>query len=46
MKEQNQIVLENELFASIKGHLCFTKRHLDNSEGQVEVESPQIGSYY
>ena len=25
-----------------KSHLCLTKRHLDNLEGQVEVKSPLI----
>ena len=40
MKEFNQIVLQKEFFASIKEHLCLTKGHLDNPEGQVEVEPP------
>ena len=40
MKEFNQIVLQKEFFASIKEHLCLTKGHLDNPEGQVKVVSP------
>ena len=40
MKELDQIVLQKGLFASIKGHLCMTKGHLDNPEGQVKVASP------
>ena len=28
-EELNQIFLEKGLFASIKGHLCLTKQHLD-----------------
>ena len=46
MKELDQIVLQKVLFASIKGHLCLTKMHLDNPERQVVVESPLIGSYF
>ena len=38
MKELNQIVLQEGLFASITGHLRLTKGHLDNPEGEVEVE--------
>ena len=38
MRELDQIVLQNGLFASIKGHL-------GNPEGQAEVESLLIGSY-
>ena len=41
-----QIVLEKGLFASVKGHLCLTKVHLDYHEGQVEVESPIIESCF
>ena len=41
MKELDEIVvLQKGLCASIEGLLCVTKEHLDNSEGQVEVESP------
>ena len=40
MKELDQIVLQKGLFASIKGHLCLAKGHLDNPKGQVGVESP------
>ena len=40
MKEFNQIVLQKEFFASIKEHLCLTKGHLDNPEGQVKVVPP------
>ena len=41
MKELDEIVvLQKGLGASIEGLLCVTKEHLDNSEGQVEVESP------
>ena len=40
MKELHQIVLQEGLFASIKGHLCLTKGHLGNPEAQVEVELP------
>ena len=39
MKELDQIVLQKGFFASTKGHL-------HNPEGQVEVESPQIGSFF
>ena len=39
-KELDQIVLQKGLFASITGHLCLTKGHLNNPDGQVEVESP------
>ena len=46
MKELYQIVLQKGLFASIKEHLRLTEGHLDNTEGQVEVESPLIGSYF
>ena len=46
MKELGQIVLQEGLFTSIEGHLYLTKGHLDNPEGQVEVESPLIGSYF
>ena len=42
----NQIVLVLGLFPSVKGHLCLTKGHLDNSEGQVEVKSSLPGSYF
>ena len=28
------------LFAYIKDHLCLTKGHLENPEGQAEVELP------
>ena len=41
MKELDQNVLQKGFFASIKGHLCLTREHWDNPEGQVEVESPQ-----
>ena len=37
MKELYQILLRKRLFGSMKGHLCLTKGHLDNREGQVEV---------
>ena len=33
MKELDQIALQKGLFASIKGHFCLTKGHLDNTEG-------------
>ena len=33
-----QVVHGKRLFASIKGHLCLTKRYLDNPEWQVEFE--------
>ena len=48
MKELDQIALQEGLLTSIKGHLCLTKGHLDNPEGQVKVESPPpiIGSYF
>ena len=36
----DQIVPQKGLFTSIKGHLCLTKGHFHNPEGQVEVESP------
>ena len=41
-----EIVLEKGLFASINGHLCLTKRHLDTSEGQVEVKFSLIKSCF
>ena len=40
MKELVQVILQKGLFASIKGYLSLIKRHLDNQEGQVEVEPP------
>ena len=40
MRELDHLVLSKGLFASIKGHLFFTKGHSDNPEGQVEVEPP------
>ena len=46
MKELDQIILQEGLFASIKGHLCLTKGHLNISEGQVEVDSPLIRNYF
>ena len=46
IKELDQIAVQERLFASIKGHLCLRKGHLDNPEGQVDVESPLIGSYF
>ena len=46
MKELDQIVFQERPFISIKGHLCLTKGHLYNPEGQVEVESPLIGIYF
>lgn len=42
IKELNQTVLQKGLFALIKGHLCLANGHLDNLEGDVEVESPLI----
>lgn len=38
--ENEEIVLGKGLFTLIKGHLCFTKEHLDKLEEQVEVKSP------
>lgn len=38
--ENEEIVLGKGLFTLIKGHLCFTKEHLDMLEQQVEVKSP------
>ena len=46
MEELDQIVLQTGLFASIKGHLCLTKGHLDHPEGHPEVESALIRSYF
>ena len=46
MKELDRIVLQKGLFASMKGHLCLTKGHLDNPEGQAENEFPLIRSYF
>ena len=46
MSELDQISLQERLFASVKGHIRLTKGHLDNPEGQVEVESPRIGNYF
>ena len=46
MKELEDIVLQKGLFASVKGHLCLTKGHLENPEGQVQVESTLIGSFF
>ena len=40
MNKLNQIVPKKGHLTSIAGSLCLTKRHLDNPEGQVEVESP------
>ena len=46
IKELNLIVFKKGLLVSIKEHLCWTKGPLDNPEGQVEVESPLIVSYF
>ena len=46
MKKLDQIVLQKGPFASIKGQLCLTNGHLEHPEGQVEVESSQIRSYF
>ena len=46
MKELNQIALLKGLFDSTKGHPCLTKGHLDNPEGQEEVEFPLIEHYF
>lgn len=40
MNKLNQIVQKKVHLTSIAGPLYLTKRHLDNPEGQVEVESP------
>ena len=37
-KNWNKLFLEKGIFGFVKGHLCLTKGHLDNLEGQVEVE--------
>ena len=39
MKEFDQIVLQEGLFALRKQHLYLTQGHLNNAERQVEVES-------
>ena len=39
MKDFSQTALRIGLFISIKGHLCLTKGHLDNPEGQMEIKS-------
>ena len=41
-----KIVLGKGLFVSIKGHLCFTKGHLDKPEGQIQAESPIVRSCF
>ena len=46
MKELDQIILQKGLFTSIKGHLYLTKGHLDNPEGEVQVESSLIGKLF
>ena len=46
IKKLDQIVLQKGLFASIKGHFCLTRRHLENPEGQVKVKSLLIASYF
>ena len=45
MKRLNQIFLQKGLFVATKEHLCLIKGHLDNPEGQMEVESPLMGTY-
>ena len=45
MKRLNQIFLQKGLFVSTKEHLCLITGHLDNPEGQMEVESPLMGTY-
>ena len=40
MKEFSQNVLGKQLFVSIKEHICLTKRHLANLEGQVDIKHP------
>ena len=37
-EELNQIVIENGLFAAVKGHVSLTKGYLDNPEGLVIIE--------
>ena len=46
IKKLDQIVLQKGLFASIKGHFCLRRRHLENLEGQVKVKSLLIASYF
>ena len=46
MKELNQIIFGKGPLASIKGHLCLTKGHLNNPEGPVEIEFPLTGMFY
>ena len=43
VKEFSHAVLGKGLFVSIKGHLCLTKGHLANLEGQVEIKSISWG---
>ena len=45
-EELNHIVLGIGLFTSIKRHLFYTKEHLDNPEGQLEVDAFLIGSCF
>ena len=46
-KIESKLFLDWEsAFALIKGCLCLTKGHLVNLKGQVEVESPLIGSCF
>ena len=42
----DQIVIQEELFLSIKERGCLTRGDYDNLEGQVLVEPPLIGNYF
>ena len=46
MKELNHVVLGKGPFALVKGYLLFAKEHSDNPEGQVDVKSLLIRSYF
>ena len=38
--------MKEGLLAWRKGHLCLSKGHLDNPEGQMQIESPLIRKYF
>ena len=46
MEEPNYFVLRKGLFALVKGHLFLIKWYSNNPEGQVEVKSPLVRSYF
>ena len=46
IKESNKSILRKGFFASIKGELCSTKRHVSNEERQVKIEYRLIKIFF